>query len=68
STEVHDTFLAAYTSQHPLTAAEQAWLPRLMLWHSINLAVAAAGGANFHGAVAAVARYAQRLNKRTRPE
>lgn len=61
SEEVHTAFLAAYLSQHPLTKAEQVWLPRLMLWHSINLAGAAAGGANFDAAVASVVTYTRRL-------
>ncbi|MEZ4617874.1 MAG: phosphotransferase [Caldilineaceae bacterium] len=62
SEEVHDTFLAAYTSQHPLTEVEQAWLPRLMLWHSINLAGSAVGGENFEAAVESVVTYTCRLD------
>lgn len=63
SEAVHANFLAAYTSLHPLTAAEQAWLPRLMVWHSINLANAAAGGIAFDAAVEAVVTYACRLEE-----
>ncbi|MCB0106119.1 MAG: phosphotransferase [Caldilineaceae bacterium] len=62
SAAVHDTFLAAYTSQHPLTGVEQAWLPRLLLWHSINLAGSAVGGENFEAAVESVVTYTCRLD------
>lgn len=57
SDDVHARFLAAYVMQQPLSAAEEAWLPRLMLWHSINLAAAASGGKNEDAAVKAVVTY-----------
>lgn len=60
---VHANFLAAYTSLHPLTAAEQAWLPVLMLWHSLNLANSAAGGGAFNASVDAVVTYTRRLEE-----
>jgi len=63
SEEVHAHFLAAYTSRHPLTAAEQTWLPVLMLWHSLNLANSAAGGSAFDASVEAVVTYTRRLEE-----
>lgn len=36
--EVHQAFLSSYAAVQPLTATEQAWLPLLITWHSINLA------------------------------
>lgn len=63
SEAVHANFLAAYTSLHPLTAAEQAWLPVLMLWHSLNLANSAAGGGTFNASVDAVVTYTRRLEE-----
>lgn len=41
SIEVHAAFLEGYKSFHPLTEAEQAWLPVLMAWHSMNLVISA---------------------------
>lgn len=40
---VHQTFLRGYTAIEPLTAAEAAWLPLLLTWHTLNLTNAAAG-------------------------
>lgn len=41
---VHQTFLASYCAIQPLTATEVAWLPLLLCWHSLALAVGAVGG------------------------
>lgn len=60
---VHATFLAAYAALHSLTAAEQAWLPRLMVWHSLNLANSAAGGLAFGISVDAVVTYTRLLEQ-----
>jgi homoserine kinase type II len=38
---VHHTFLRSYTAVQPLTDLEQAWLPLLLIWHSISLTQAA---------------------------
>ncbi|MFZ4662828.1 MAG: phosphotransferase [Caldilineaceae bacterium] len=40
---VHQTFLRGYTTVTPLTAAEAAWLPLLLAWHTINLTNTATG-------------------------
>lgn len=41
--EIHQTFLRGYTAIEPLTAAEAAWLPLLLAWHTISLTNAATG-------------------------
>lgn len=41
--DVHQIFLQSYTAVEPLTAAEEAWLPLLLTWHTISLTNAAAG-------------------------
>lgn len=38
-TTVHEAFLGSYRAVQPLTAAEEAWLPALLTWHSIALAL-----------------------------
>ena len=43
SAEVHAAFLAGYEALHPLTEPEWAWLPVLMTWHTMNLAISATG-------------------------
>lgn len=40
---VQQTFLTGYQSVQPLTAAEQRWLPRLLLWHSLHLTATTTG-------------------------
>ena len=44
SQAVHQTFLASYRTIQPLTPTEAAWLPLLLCWHSLALAVGAVGG------------------------
>ena len=34
---VQQTFLQSYRAAHPLDAAEEAWLPALLAWHSLTL-------------------------------
>lgn len=34
---VQQTFLHSYRAAHPLHAAEEAWLPALLAWHSLSL-------------------------------
>lgn len=35
--DVQQTFLHSYRAAHPLDAAEEAWLPALLAWHSLTL-------------------------------
>lgn len=35
--EVQQSFLQSYRAAHPLDAAEEAWLPALLAWHSLTL-------------------------------
>jgi homoserine kinase type II len=51
STAVHEAFLAGYQAIQPLTGVEEAWLPLLMAWHSINLAHAWAGSPTYAACV-----------------
>ncbi len=37
---VHAAFIAGYEAQCPLSMVERAWLPILMVWHSVGLACA----------------------------
>jgi len=39
SAAVHEAFLGSYRAVQPLTATEEAWLPALLTWHSIALAL-----------------------------
>lgn len=55
--EGHDTFLRGYTAVQPLTPLEQAWLPVLLLWHSISLTQAATGKPTYTAGLAAIRSY-----------
>jgi len=59
--EVHDAFLRGYTAVQPLTAMEQAWLPVLLLWHSISLTQAATGKPAYTIGLEAITFYRNRL-------
>lgn len=39
SATVHEAFLGSYRAVQPLTATEEAWLPALLTWHSLALAL-----------------------------
>lgn len=54
---VHDTFLQGYTAVQPLTSQEQAWLPVLLLWHSISLTYAATGKPAYAVGLTAISFY-----------
>jgi homoserine kinase type II len=57
SVEVHAAFFKGYGSIHPLSGAEREWLPALMAWHSMELAISASGGPMFATCVDAVTSY-----------
>lgn len=59
--EVHQVFLQSYTAVQPLTPLEQAWLPVLLLWHSISLTQAAIGKPTYAAGLEAITFY---LNQR----
>lgn len=63
--EVHDAFLRGYRDVQPLTALEQAWLPVLLLWHSISLTQAAAGKPTYPIGLEAIAFYRHLLQSGT---
>ncbi len=60
ATEVHQTFLASYTSIQPLTATEQAWLLLLLTVQSINL-VGSANGPQYAASIRSVNTYRRLL-------
>jgi len=63
--EVHQVFLQSYTTVQPLTTLEQAWLPVLLLWHSISLTQAAIGKPTYATGLAAITFYCNWLQSAT---
>lgn len=57
TSEVHQTFLRGYKAVEPLTAAEEAWLPLLLAWHTINLTSMAVGQPTYPIGMAAMTFY-----------
>jgi homoserine kinase type II len=64
SAEVHAAFVAGYESIHRLIGAERAWLPALMTWHSIALAISATGGPTHTACIDSVRTYTRLLSVR----
>jgi homoserine kinase type II len=64
SAEVHRAFFVGYESLHPLTEAEQAWMPVLMSWHSLKLADSATGTATYPACIDSVITYTRLLDDR----
>jgi homoserine kinase type II len=61
STQVHEQFLAGYEAIYPLTPAERPWLPRLLLWHSLNLTASVPAEARDSAVIDPILTYTRQL-------
>lgn len=59
---VQQTFLRSYRATYPLPAAEEAWLPALLAWHSLTLAMqTATDNPAYQTGIDAIAFYLDRI-------
>ncbi len=57
SAEVHAAFLGGYETILRLSGDERVWLPILLTWHSLQLALSATGGSTYAACVASAEFY-----------
>ena len=54
---VQQTFIQSYRAAYPLDAAEEAWLPALLAWHSLTLTMPAGGHPAYQTGLETIAFY-----------